>query len=108
LWFNPACFKQPAQGTNGNVRNNSLTGPGAWIFNLNPFKSFPLNFIREGTKLQIGANIVNIFNHPAYGLPTPTINNPNAGRILATTSARALNHDSQGQRKFIVDMRFIF
>jgi len=109
LWFNPACFAQPAQGTNGNVQINSLNGPGAYIVLFNPWKEFPLNFIREGTKIQIGANIVNLLNNPAYGLPTATINNVNAGKILATGSARALCcHDSVGQRKFVIDMKFIF
>jgi len=109
LWFNPACFTQPAQGTNGNAQINSLNGPGAYIVLFNPWKEFPLNFIREGTKIQVGANIVNLLNNPAYGLPTATINNVNAGRILATGSARGLCcHDSVGQRKFVIDMKFIF
>src|SRR5581483_4460983 len=29
-WFNPACFTTPQAGQLGNVRVNSLVGPGAW------------------------------------------------------------------------------
>lgn len=110
LWYNPQCFEQTAQGTNGNVQINSLVGPGAWIFNLNPGKEFPLSFIREETKLRFGANIINILNHPVYNLRNATANSATASKItwIAPGARAHCYHDSVGMQKFVVDMRVIF
>jgi hypothetical protein len=108
LWFNPKCYAVPAAGQLGNAEVNSLAGPGAWQLNFNPYKEFPLNFIREGTKIQIGANISNILNHPAYDVPVSAVDSPSAGKVVGTTWARGLWNESGFQRKVIVDMRFIF
>jgi hypothetical protein len=75
------------------VQVNSLQGPGAWVFNLNPFKEFPLNSIREGTKLRIGANMYNLLNHPPYSLPDANLNSASVGRILGIEYARGFSHD---------------
>lgn len=66
VWFNPAAFSLPAQGTLGNVRRNSLYGPGVNLTNLSVGKTFD---IREGVKLQIRADATNAFNHANFGLP---------------------------------------
>lgn len=108
LWFNPACFVEPAAGQLGNVQVNSLVGPGAWVFNLNPYKDFPLNFIREGTKLRFGANIYNLLNHPTYANPVNNLNSAVAGQITRTEYARGWSHDYSDQRQFVFDMRIIF
>ena len=108
LWFNPKCYTVPAAGQLGNVGVNSLVGPGAWVFNLNPFKEFPLSFIREGTKLRFGANIYDLLNHPAYNIPTNNLNSAVAGVITSTQFARAYSHDYAGQRQMVIDMRVIF
>ncbi|MFN7992714.1 MAG: carboxypeptidase-like regulatory domain-containing protein [Bryobacteraceae bacterium] len=106
-WFNPACFVEPAAGQLGNVQVNSLEGPSAWVFNLNPFKEFPLKF-REGAKLRVGANIYNFLNHPTYAIPINTINSPAAGMITRTEYARGWSHDYAGQRQFVFDARVVF
>ena len=107
-WFNPACFGTPAAGQLGNTGVNSLVGPGAWQVNLSPFKEFPLTVIREGARIQIGANMVNLFNHPAYNRPINNLSAPTAGRITSTTYARGLNHDATGPRSIIFEGRIIF
>jgi hypothetical protein len=66
VWFNPAAFTLPAQGTFGNVRRNALYGPGLDLTNLSIGKTFD---IREGVKLQIRADATNAFNHANFGLP---------------------------------------
>jgi hypothetical protein len=107
-WYNPACFAVPASGQMGNVGVNSLVGPGAWQVNFSPFKEFPLTAIREGARIQIGANMVNLFNHPAYNRPINNLSAPTAGRITSTTYARGLNHDATGPRSIIFEGRIIF
>lgn len=66
VWFNPAAFSLPALGTLGNVRRNSLYGPGLSLTNLSIGKTFN---IYESLKLQIRADATNAFNHANFGLP---------------------------------------
>ena len=65
-WFNPGAFTQPANGTFGNVRRNSLYGPGLDVVNLSGSKIFS---VWESIKLQIRADAQNAFNHPSFGVP---------------------------------------
>jgi hypothetical protein len=110
LWFNPACFAIPADGQLGNAGVNSLEGPGAAQVNFSPFKVFPFNIgSHEGAKLQIGANITNIFNQTAFAPPVADITNPSAGRIISTTWSRGLyNDEGCCGRQVVVDMKLIF
>jgi hypothetical protein len=67
-WFNVAAFSVPANGTFGNVRRNSLYGPGINVFNLSASKSFGVPF-KEGIKVEFRADAQNVFNHPSFGTP---------------------------------------
>ncbi len=70
-WFNPAAFSQPADGTIGNVRRNSLYGPGINVFNLSAAKSFTVPY-REGIQVEFRADAQNVFNHASFGPPGNT------------------------------------
>jgi carboxypeptidase family protein len=70
-WFNPAAFSEPAPGTFGDVRRNSLYGPGINVFNLSAAKSFSIPF-KEGIKIEFRADAQNVFNHASYGPPANT------------------------------------
>jgi len=64
--FNPAAFAPPSTGAdvfdNPKVaKRNVLTGPGTWGMNLGVHKFFSFN---ENTKLEVGADFNNVFNHP--------------------------------------------
>lgn len=65
-WYNPAAFSMPLNGTFGNVRRNSLYGPGLNIINLSLGKEFA---IVDQVRLRFRADATNAFNHPSYGLP---------------------------------------
>ncbi len=70
-FFNAAAFAPPTVGAdlldNPNVvRRNSLTGPSTWGANLGLRKRFR---ITEGSRLEVGADFNNVFNHP---LRSPT------------------------------------
>ncbi len=65
-WFNPAAFTLPADGTFGNVRRNSLYGPGLEYVNISAGKRFS---IYENVKLQIRLDATNAFNHPSFANP---------------------------------------
>ena len=66
VWFNPAAFTLPADGTFGNVRRNSVYGPGLEYVNISAGKRFD---IYESVKLQIRLDATNAFNHPSFGNP---------------------------------------
>ena len=68
-WFNSNAFLQPANGTFGNVRRNSLYGPGINTFNLSALKGFSLPW-REGFRIEFRADAQNVFNHPSFGTPS--------------------------------------
>ena len=66
-WVNARAFTKPADGTWGNVRRNSVYGPGINTFNLSAAKSFAVPW--EGVSIQFRADAQNVFNHPSYGNP---------------------------------------
>lgn len=67
-WFNTAAFSEPANGTFGDVRRNSLYGPGINVFSLSAAKSFTIP-VGEGIGVEFRADAQNVFNHPSFGTP---------------------------------------
>ena len=68
-WFNPNAFALPAPGQFGNAGRNILRGPGFAQVDLALQKGFQLT---EGTKLTVGAEAYNLFNHPNFAVPSNT------------------------------------
>ncbi len=67
-WFNPNAFAVPAAGTYSNQGRNEFYGPPTHQIDFSIFKNFA---IRERFKLQLRAEIFNIFNFINYaGLST--------------------------------------
>jgi Carboxypeptidase regulatory-like domain len=66
-WFNSAAFTKPADGTWGDVRRNSLYGPGLNVFNMSAAKSFGLPW--EDVRIEFRADASNVFNHPSFQNP---------------------------------------
>jgi hypothetical protein len=67
-FFNPDAFAVPTTGAdvldNPQVaKRNFLVGPGSWGVNLGLHKFFSLT---ERTKLEVGADFNNVFNHPLH------------------------------------------
>jgi len=65
-FFNPAAFGLPTTGADvfdnpAVAKRNELTGPGTWGANLGLRKHFRFN---ETTRLEVGADFNNVFNHP--------------------------------------------
>ena len=93
-WYDPCAFSLPIAGTYGDLRRNTLIGPGITDLDLALEKNFPLH---ERLNATFRAEAFNIINHTNYGLPNTTAlvaggaANPAAGNITATvTSARQL------------------
>lgn len=78
----------------GNVRRNSVIGPGLQTFDVSFFKDNTLRRIRSDLNLQLRAEVFNIFNHPNLAPPLEhgalfnaqgaSING--AGQIVTTTT----------------------
>jgi hypothetical protein len=111
-WFNAtpigtpgSAFARPAVGTFGNMRRNSLTGPGYWRVDASLFKRIAL---ARRAALELRVEAVNLFNHVNLGLPdsevgVPGNDNPNAGRINGTAN---FNRDPQRNLQFGVRLSF--
>jgi hypothetical protein len=69
-WFNTAAYAAPAPGTFGNMRRNSVYGPGMNVMNASLHKKFP---IYERVAFDFSANATNVLNHASFGEPDPVI-----------------------------------
>src|SRR5262249_52514323 len=68
-WFNPSAFALPPPGQFGTAGRNVLRGPAFAQFDLALQKGFNL---AEGTKITLGAEAYNLFNHPNFAVPSNT------------------------------------
>ncbi len=86
LWFDTAAFAEPAAGTLGNTRRNSVRGPGYTNYNMTLSRSFNL----QGRKrLLINASAYNLTNTTHYRNPSGGFGTASSfGRITATFGER--------------------
>jgi outer membrane receptor protein involved in Fe transport len=87
-WFNPAAYANPAQGTFGNSGRNTLTGPRFFNADFSVGKAFALP--REGMRLEIRADMNNVFNHVNYANPDANVGY-NKGVLADTTAGTITN-----------------
>ena len=69
-WINPAAFASPADGTFGTMRRNQLFGPGFSDVDLSLFKT---TAITERLRLQLRAEVFNVFNRNNFAPPNSTL-----------------------------------
>lgn len=94
-WFNPAAFLAPPAGSGfyGNLRRDSLTGPGIATWDFSMMKD---TAVRERFDAQFRAEFFNILNRANFNTPnlvvfTPSGLSPTAGVITSTsTSSRQI------------------
>jgi hypothetical protein len=105
-WFNPQAFTKPADGTWGDVRRNTLYGPGINVFNMAAAKSFGLPW--EGVRIEFRADAANVFNHKSLGTP----GGQNLGSALgigkAYTSSDTISSVTTGARNLQLMFRVNF
>jgi hypothetical protein len=109
-WYNPAAFAQPAPGTFGNSRRNSLVGPGLSEVDFSLGKNFA---IREGMRLQFRVDGYNILNHPSFAQPncgtgTNCDSSLTFGPSGAPTTVTSINATTIGPRAFQLNARVTF
>lgn len=90
LYFNPAAFVTPVNGTYGNVGRDTLIGPGIVSLDISALKT---TNITERVRLQFRAEFFNALNHTNFSTPNPVVftsasaaPSPTAGVITATAT----------------------
>jgi outer membrane receptor protein involved in Fe transport len=78
MYFNPAAFAIPDNGTLGNSPRNFLIGPGSRNVDLSLFRMFR---IRQHVGVQLRLEAFNAFNFVNFGNPRSNIGAANPGRI---------------------------
>jgi hypothetical protein len=68
-WFNPSAFAVPPAGQFGNAGRNILRGPAFAQFDAALHKDLA---ITERSKITVGVEAYNLFNHPNFGVPSNT------------------------------------
>ncbi len=92
-FFNPAAFSAPANGAVGNLRRDTLTGPGLAEWDLSLLKATQ---ITERMRLQFRAEVFNLLNHTNLQTPNPvvytsaTVQSPTAGVITSAGASRQI------------------
>ncbi len=81
-WFDPSAYASPSPGTLGNMRRNSVYGPGVYVMNSSIHKVFP---IWERVSFDFSANATNVLNHPSFAQPDLNIGPGHTGQITGTT-----------------------
>ncbi len=82
-WFDASAFVDPGGTVQGNVRRNTLRGPGTVQFDLSAIKSF--NF-RDRLTAQFRAEAYNVINHGIFAQPAANISTPSTVGKISSTS----------------------
>lgn len=87
-WFNPNAFTAPSYGMTGNLRRDTLTGPGLANVDLSLTKRFKIS---ERVGAQFRAEGFNVLNRANFALPNTTVltAGPTQGNTAAQTTAVA-------------------
>jgi hypothetical protein len=86
-WINPAAFVSPpnAIGRFGDSSAGNVVGPGTDAVSMSLIKSIQ---IRESARIQVGAQVANLFNHPNFAPPSSlTVGVAGFGALTALQTA---------------------
>ncbi len=84
MWFNPAVFAVPANGSYGNFHRNSIYGPGVDNYNVSVLKNF--NFT-ESVRFQLRLETFNVFNHTQWNTMNTGLSAPTPGESYGGSQA---------------------
>jgi hypothetical protein len=78
--LNPAAFSIPPAGQQGTLGRNAIYGNGLTQVDLSLRRGFELS---RGTAFEIGLNVFNVLNHPAFADPVPFLSSPLFGQSIS-------------------------
>jgi len=107
-YFNPACFAGPTRLSNGTYRLPYIHGPAYINDSTGLFKTFS---ITDQRKLEIRAEVFDLFNHPwnwfkAYD-PNMYMGFDTAGKMISTNPAGTIDNKT-GHREISMAAKFYF
>jgi hypothetical protein len=107
-WFNPAAYANPAPGTFGNSGRNTLIGPSFYNADLSVGKSFRLP--REGMRLEIRADMYDVFNHINFNNPDANVGYTSSGALSDSTAGTITGPAAYNSNRRIIQVgaHFIF
>jgi len=100
-WFNTCAFAQPPNGQFGNAGRNIMTGPGIANLDFSLYRNIP--FRTEGHRLQLRAEVFNLFNHPNFDIPNHVLGSPNFGDVMSENS-----YGNKPPRQIQLGIKYIF
>jgi hypothetical protein len=71
--LNAAAFALPASGAPGTLGRNAITGNPLAQVDVSLHREFP---VFRGVSLEVGLNVFNVLNHPAFADPVPFLSSP--------------------------------
>jgi hypothetical protein len=85
---NPNAFKTPDIYKLGNTPRATalLRTPSSWNANLSMEKNFSLERLRKGMDMEVRIEAQNAFNHPIFGVPDLSVDDPSFGQISSTAN----------------------
>jgi len=86
-WFDTSCFELPAPFTFGNSGRNTITAPGYADVDIAFVKGVPVS---GRSRLELRAEIFNLFNRVNFDVPNRVAFTPNFGRIFSAGPARQM------------------
>jgi len=86
-WFNTACFTLPDPFTFGNSGRNNVIGPGYTNVDASLQKGVPVS---DRLRLDLRAEVFNLFNTVNFDVPNRIAFTPNFGRIFSASSPRQM------------------
>jgi len=75
--LNQAAFRVPLAGKPGTLGRNAIYGNGLAQLDASLHREFPLY---RGMSLEVGLNVFNVLNHPAFADPAPFLSSPFFGQ----------------------------
>ena len=108
-YLNGNAFSNPPDGTFGTLGRNAIYGPHFWSMDFAVSKSTDLT---DRVKLQLRAEMFNIFNHPNFALPNFFVSpgSPNQGLITQTPDQAQTNPGLGGGGPRVIQLgaKFLF
>jgi len=86
---NPEVFQLPPIYTFGNAPRvtGAVRSPVAFNTSMSVEKEFPLTKVHEGMNLELRLEAMNALNHPVFGTPDTSVDDPNFGVISYTSNS---------------------
>jgi hypothetical protein len=103
VWFNPAAFTAPANGTWGNLGRYIANGPRNYEIDTGLQKRFHLT---ERLNLAFRASAFNLFNNPQWSNPSGNTSSSGFGRITSVLNTGATGTGAPRRVEFMLRAEF--